>query len=66
MARAALWVVYNVYCILLSVLIRVHLLKRPYLSISLPTKLLPVPLTRSVAPPSLASSLSSFPRSVHA
>ena len=56
------------YCILASVLLRVHPLKFPSLPISLPPTLLPCcsdSLHCSI-PPQLASSLPSFPRTVHA
>ena len=69
MARATLCVVLSaVYCILASVLLRVPPLKFPSLPISLPPILLPCssPSLRSSLPPPLASSLPSFPRSVHA
>ena len=59
-SRAALWVVLcSVWCILASVLIRIHPLKFPYLPRT-------SPLLRCTLPPPLASSLPSFPRSVHA
>ena len=59
--NAALWVdLCNVYSILVSVLIGVHPLKFPSLSISLPPTLLPVPLPLSVAPSHLTHFLPPF------